>query len=143
GFPALLAQLSGAPLDLHIGVTTTHVPPENFPGSVEPVALPARLQSTPQPIPGSALECTANMDDGFAPLRATLEVALSCLADPADRATFEGWTDVQINCALRRQTMGCPTVDANPEVDTNGDDAFDAFDLFPTKALYRPSPKVL
>ena len=54
-------------------VTTTHVPPENFPGSVEPVALPARLQSIPQPIPGSALECTGNMDDGFAPLRATLE----------------------------------------------------------------------
>ncbi len=143
GFPALLERLINAPLDLHIGITTTHVPPMNFPGSVEPVSIPFQLQSTPQPVPGSAVECTGNLANGFAPLRATLEVALSCLADPAERVRFEGWTDLQINCALGRQTMGCPNVQSMPSIDTNRDGVFELFDLFPSSSLYRPLLKVL
>ena len=75
--------------------------------------------------------------------RETITVALGCLNDPADGAPFEDWSDVEINCALKRQTMGCPTVDANPEIDTNEDGAFDIFDLFPQSSQYRPIPKVL
>ncbi len=142
-FQTFIQQLTRTTINFHIGVTTTHVPPSNFPGSVEPVSIPFQLQSTPQPVPGSAPECTGTLDNGFGPIRDTITVALSCLADPADSAPFESWTDVQINCALRRQTAGCPTVDANPEIDTNGDGAFDVFDLFPQSNQYRAIPKVL
>lgn len=134
--------------DFHIAVTTTHAPESEF--SIEPVAEEALIQAVPQPVPGNHELCltgsgvVGGVSTEYAPLRRSLELAKSCLADPALAAMFT-WTDEQIDCALQggaqQNATGC--VVSTGLVDRDGSGAIDTFDLFPLTSDYRVIPKVL
>ncbi len=126
--------------DFHLALTTTHAPESD--ATIEPVAREARLQSTPQPVPGNNQGCLRD-ESGFGPLRESLVVAQRCLADPAQASNYE-WTDAQIDCALQSPTKqgqtGCVTSSGLP--DRNEDARYDVFDLFPDSSEYKVLPRV-
>ena len=128
--------------DFQIGVTTTHAPASGI--SIEPVAQRARLQSTPQPVPGNSIACIGDSSDGFAALRASLADAVTCLKEDVSSSDFV-WTDAQIECALRstmaQNQSGCVVSSGLP--DRNGDALYNVFDLFPDTEDYRAIPLVL
>ncbi len=140
-FSQFVGVLGSASLDFHIALTTTHAPESS--ATIEPVAREARLQSTPQPVPGNNQGCLRD-DNGFGPLRESLDAAKRCLADESTAGNYE-WTDAQIDCALQSPTKqgqtGCVASSSLP--DRNGDERYDIFDLFPSSNAYRSIPKVL
>ncbi len=140
-FSEFVAVLGSTSLDFHIALTTTHAPESS--ATIEPVAREARLQSTPQPVPGNNQGCLRD-DNGFGPLRESLDAAKRCLADESTAGNYE-WTDAQIDCALQSPTKqgqtGCVASSSLP--DRNGDERYDIFDLFPSSNAYRSIPKVL
>ena len=147
-FSLFTEQLQRSSIDFHLAVTTTHAP--TGPNTLEPVAREALIQSTPQPVPGPNKLCIEGegvvdgVQTGYAPLRDSLALALSCLADP-DSARSYRWTDEQIRCAQAspraQQSSGC--VQSSGISDRNADGGVDLFDLFPSPSEYRVTPKVL
>ena len=140
-FSQFVAVLGSTSLDFHIALTTTHAPESS--ATIEPLAREARLQSTPQPVPGNDQGCLRD-DNGFGPLRESLGAAKRCLADESTASNYE-WTDAQIECALQSPTKqgqtGCVASSSLP--DRNGDGDYNIFDLFPSSSEYRLIPKVL
>lgn len=147
-FELFADELIAGRKDFHISVTTTHAPEREE--SDEPVAEEALIQAIPQPVPGNHELCltgsgvVGGVSTEYAPLRRSLELAKSCLADPALAATFT-WTDAQIDCALQRSSQqnmtGC--VASTGLADRDGNGVIDTFDLFPSSSDYRVIPKVL
>lgn len=133
-------------LDVQLGVTTTHVPAATSASArLEPLAQAGHLQSQPQPVPGLDQRCIGAdageaPRDGYLPLRQSLKVALSCLAQP-DMASRFDWSDAQIGCALDANATRC--ADELGLEDRNRDDQIDLFDLFPAPSDYIPLPKFL
>ncbi len=131
-FKAFIDKITSQNIDFHIGVTTTQMK-ELF--SPEPVAIPGQLQSTPQPVPSSFAACWGDpgdpndQQDGFTPLRNTLDVAIACTKDPAKWQSLAGVSDDDIDCLLHKTCEGTP------------------YDLFPKNSdgssPYRDIPKVL
>ena len=149
-FSNFVNVLAETNLDFHIALTTTHAPESSF-GVIEPLAEEGSLQSTPQPVPGNNQACLRGEGEGtaFKPLRASIEVAKGCLADPAESTQYD-WSEAQIECALQSETAqgqsGC--LASTGLLDRNGpaakpDGSVDTYDLFPLATAYRPIPKVL
>ncbi len=133
-FDRFVERLDDAVVDFHIGVTTTHLE-DDF--SLEPVARPGHLQSTPQPLPGFDRSCwTATDAEGqpiagdYAPIRQLIATAVACMQAPDERLLNR--TDDEIACAL-----GCRTVAQCAP------DECDGLQLFPDPSSYRAVSKVL
>lgn len=140
-FDAFITSLQETNLDFHIGVTTTHMI-ESYP--LEPVAQPARLQSTPQPVPGFDRSCHTAVDsDGnaipgdYAPIKAAIQAAVDCMQTPDN--SYLNPSNADIECALYNQPQGCSISRAG----CGGGTPCQAEDLFPPPSSYRAIPKVL
>lgn len=148
-FTKFIDQIKDTQLNFHIGITTTHAPGEGSP-SIAIVAQEARLQSEPQPVPGPDSACigdegdTGNPTDGFTPVRASIDIAIGCLADATQASKYTSWQDLDILCAVDGRSPRCTLNDAQKlERDLNGDGRFDRFDLFPPRDAYEKFPLVL
>ena len=151
-----LEELSSASLDFHLGVTTTHYPSSGL-TYTDPVADPAHLQSTPQPLPGRDQSCregvgvydpnvvdqkVETVETRHLPIQQSLAVARSCLADPSKSHMFI-WTDDQISCALEGNQQGNECMADATIPDRDGSGRADLDDLFPPFSDYKSIPKVL
>ncbi|QDG51510.1 hypothetical protein FIV42_12370 [Persicimonas caeni] len=131
-FDSFIEEFTARNIDFHIGVTTTQMRMFNQ----DVVALPGRLQSTPQPIPGSYQGCSGDEGDpsiptdGYEPIRKNIEAAIACTKDPSRWQSLLEVDDDTIACAL--DTRDCATTIKS---------------LFPTatngESPYRDIPKVL
>jgi hypothetical protein len=132
-FDSFVSEFGEKNIDFNIGVTTTHMKPND---AQEPVAVPGRLQSTPQPLPGSSEGCIGGQGsptdqmDGFATVRASISGAVGCTTDQDQWQHLSQVEDDEIACA----------VDPNCA-------AGELEDLFPTEqngvSPYRSIPTVL
>jgi hypothetical protein len=105
-FDRFIEQLDETNLNLHIGVTTTHM--EDDPRLFEPIARPGHLQSTPQPLPGYDRSCWTAVDENseniagdYTPIRDLITAAVACMREP-DSSLLE-FTDEEIACALEER----------------------------------------
>lgn len=146
-FDQFIDVIKNTTLDFHIGITTTHAPASDVKAVLETVAEEAKLQSQPQPVPGTDPSCLFDFDNegkpiaqSYGPLRDALNGALECLADPNMKAQFQ-WSDAQIECANDRPTIDC--ADQLNVPDRNNDGTVDRYDLFPQPGEYKQFPKYL
>ncbi len=99
-FNEFVDTIEDASLDFHIAVTTTHAPGDDANYNQEPVAIEGHIQSTPQPIPGTDIECIGTYLEAeraysdFGPLRDALALAVDCMSSP-DPSLLEV-TDAQL-----------------------------------------------
>lgn len=109
-FRDFIDEIGSRNIDFHIGVTTTQMLDSYSP---EPVAIPGRLQTVPQPIPttysapGSTTGgCAGNegdpnvSDDGYQPVRDNIELAIGCTKDPSQWQQLTNVTDEEIACKM-------------------------------------------
>jgi hypothetical protein len=132
-FADFISQFGRKNIDFNIGVTTTHMK-QGY--GYEPVALPGRLQATPQPLPSSFAGCVGDEgdpgdpDDGFAQVRTSIAGAIACTRDASKWQHLADVQDDEIRCAAS------PTCEAS-----------DLEDLFPSEqdgqSPYRALPTVL
>lgn len=134
-FVQILGEIN---LDFHIAVTTTHMK-EFAEYPLEPVALPGRLQSTPQPVPGFDPACHHPVDeqgqperDKFDPVLENIQVAIDCTANPEEWAHLATPNLRALECSLDRLFYGCEPEESAP---------LESF--FPDPSAYRQIPKVL
>jgi hypothetical protein len=131
-FGAFIDRLTARTTDFQIGVTTT-----DMAGEIDPLARPGYLQAIPQPAPGFVEGCSGDEDgpgssndddfqddgdptNGYLPVRANLELAVSCTKNPEQWAHLLDVTDDEISCAFGRLSgEQCP-------------DDKRLFELFPT-----------
>lgn len=133
-FDRFIETLDEAVLDVHIGVTTTHMRDDY---TFEPVARPGYLQATPQPIPWNAGDCVLARDQSgsaiardYTPLRKAIETAVSCMAEPD--LTLLDVSDDEIADALQCSVPGmCQPGERN------------GLRLFPDPSTYRELSKVM
>lgn len=107
-FERMASRLVAQGVDFHMGVTTTQMK-ENF--TLDPIAKPAQLQATPQPIPSTFMaaggeSCLGDEGDpndpmdGFEPVRAQIAAAVGCTKDPSAWQDLLDVTDDEIACAF-------------------------------------------
>lgn len=139
-FEAFIEPLMRAGIDLHLGVTTTHVSEDDE----EPVAKPGHLQSVPQPIPSTDPACHLAIDDGgtpipgdYSPIREAITAAVACMREPDESLLAADNADIE--CALYGTPEGC----AIERAGCGESRPCAAEDLFPEPSTYRKLPLVL
>lgn len=138
GMDQFINELERQGVDFQMGVTTTHLKTfEEYP--LEPVALPGRLQATPQPIPGFDAVCIHPVNeegepirDRFDPVLESLELAIRCTENPEDWSHLSEPRTRDLECAVDSAFFDC---EASEIVDLN--------ELFPSPSAYRQLPLVL
>lgn len=141
-FGLFIEGLAAEQADFQLAITTTDMNPDY---ALEPVAVPGRIQSRPQPVPGFDLSCHVASDENgmriagdYAPVRQNIEVAVNCMVTP-DTALLEV-TDEEIECALYASPSGCTIDRAGCG---GGADPCTPEDIFPSPDSYREIPRVM
>ncbi len=132
GIDGFVDTLDDINIDFHIAVTTTHMigTEDEDPSSLEPIAQPGYLQSTPQPAPGFEDVCFhsiygtdhpnagepnySNLD----PIYDTIDVAVECTENPDEWDHLLNISDEDLRCALRTTTT-CDDEDFDFDEDTD------------------------
>jgi len=146
-FVKFIDELNQTNLDFHIGLTTTDM--NTFGNSLDPVAVPGLLQSTPQPVPGFDKTCRYAIDPmtgsaiegDWAPIRAAIAQAVACMTTP-NSETY-AWSDADIDCAVNQNPKNCiisGVCDVDPVTNVT---RCSSEALFPDRSEYRAIPKVL
>ena len=137
-FDKFITNLRELPTDFHIAVTTTHMTTRG--SSLEPVAEPGRLQSTPQPKPGFDPTCQYDSTGGkktYGPIRDHIQRAISCTKNPSRWSSLKNPSRDKIACAVDSDKAACRAAGL-PD-----DGSVKVEDLFPDSSAYRSIPKVL
>jgi hypothetical protein len=117
-FTTFIDQIASQNIDFQIGVTTT-----DMSDNIDMVARPGYLQAMPQPVPGFTKGCSGDEDgpgevndedfvddddpmNGYQPVRANIELAVSCTKNPEQWAHLLEVTDDEIGCALSFDISG-------------------------------------
>lgn len=133
-FSRFANQLVAEGVDFNLGITTTHMK-ENY--SIETVAKPGELQSTPQPLPSLIPTCHGdegdpdNQQDGYQPIRDQLQTAVGCAKDPSAWQHLLDVTDDEIACSLDNNCSQLELEDLFPRPIQEGE------------SPYRDTPKVV
>jgi hypothetical protein len=116
-FDEFVSEFGEKNIDFNIGVTTTHMEPNH---SYEPVAVPGRLQATPQPVPSSYEGCIGDegaaddQSDGFEGIRASINSAIACTKDSSQWQDLTQVEDDMIACAVDPNCAATDTADLFP-----------------------------
>lgn len=139
----MLERIHAAGIDFQLGITTTHMNPDY---TLEPVAKPGHLQSTPQPVAGFDRSCHNAVDSqgnavpgDYAPVRRAIQTAVECTNDPSRYEPLTFATNADIECALYSQPQGCQIAAS----ECGAGSPCVPEDLFPNPAAYRSIPTVL